>query len=59
MKSLDSFEDDVTLRGRMNKLHKKVLKQYPNASKSLENNNESNSKTKKPKKRLKTNEAIG
>jgi len=31
MKSLDSFEDDVTLRGRMNKLHNKVLHQYPRA----------------------------
>ena len=30
-KTLDSFEDDFTLRGRLNKLHNKVLKQYPKA----------------------------
>lgn len=29
MKSLDTFEDDVTLRGKMNKLHNKIKKQYP------------------------------
>lgn len=29
MKTLDSFEDDYTLRGRLNKLHSKVLRQYP------------------------------
>ena len=31
MKSLDSFEDDVTLRGKINKLHRKILTQYPKA----------------------------
>ena len=31
MKSLDAFEDDVSVRGKMNKLHKKILKQYPRA----------------------------
>ena len=31
LKTLDSFEDDFTLRGRLNKLHGKVLRQYPGA----------------------------
>ena len=31
VKTLDSFEDDFTLRGRLNKLHGKVLRQYPGA----------------------------
>lgn len=31
LKTLDSFEDDFTLRGKLNKLHGKVLKQYPSA----------------------------
>ncbi|MGZ3726958.1 MAG: hypothetical protein ACXWQQ_14230 [Pseudobdellovibrio sp.] len=34
IKSLDSFEDDVTLRGKINKLHKKILTQYPHAFES-------------------------
>lgn len=33
MKTLESFEDDVSVRGRMNKLHNKVLRQYPRAKK--------------------------
>jgi hypothetical protein len=41
MKSLDSFEDDVTLRGRMNKLHNKVLRQYPRAFAGEKNKKES------------------
>jgi leucyl aminopeptidase (aminopeptidase T) len=41
MKSLDSFEDDVTLRGRMNKLHNKVLRQYPTAFADQKNKKES------------------
>lgn len=41
VKSLDSFEDDVTVRGRMNKLHKKVLRQYPRAFKDEKNKKES------------------
>ena len=50
MKSLDSFEDDVTLRGRMNKLHKKVVKQYPRAFADEKNKKESTtpSETAKP-----------
>lgn len=32
LKTLDSFEDDYTLRGRLNKLHGKVLRQYPGAA---------------------------
>lgn len=44
IKSLVAFEDDVTLSGRMNKLHKKVLQQYPKAFKEEEKNkNESTS----------------
>jgi hypothetical protein len=42
IKSLDSFEDDLTLRGRMNKLHNKVLRQYP---KSFTEKNKNQSKT--------------
>jgi leucyl aminopeptidase (aminopeptidase T) len=42
IKSLDSFEDDFTFRGRMNKLHKKVLSQYPKSSGQNQNNNKSN-----------------
>lgn len=41
IKSLDSFEDDVTVGGRMNKLHNKVLKQYPRAFKDEKNKKES------------------
>lgn len=41
IKSLDSFEDDVTVRGRMNKLHNKVLKQYPRAFAGEKNKKES------------------
>ncbi len=41
IKSLDSFEDDVTVRGRMNKLHNKVLKQYPRAFTDEKNKKES------------------
>jgi len=41
IKSLDSFEDDVTVRGRMNKLHNKVLKQYPRAFTEEKNKKES------------------
>ena len=44
IKSLDSFEDDFTFRGRMNKLHKKVLSQYPKSSGQNQNNNKSNTK---------------
>lgn len=44
IKSLDSFEDDFTFRGRMNKLHKKVLSQYPKSSGQDKNNNKSNTK---------------
>ena len=29
IKSLDSFEDDISIRGKMNKLHKKIKRQYP------------------------------
>lgn len=42
IKSLESFEDDFTFRGRMNKLHKKVLSQYPKSSGKDQNNNKSN-----------------
>lgn len=45
MKSLDSFEDDVTIRGRMNKLHNKVLKQYPKAFSEDKNKKESSAST--------------
>lgn len=41
IKSLDAFEDDVTVRGRMNKLHNKVLKQYPRAFSDEKNKKES------------------
>ncbi|MCC2678549.1 MAG: hypothetical protein K0R29_1125 [Pseudobdellovibrio sp.] len=41
IKSLDTFEDDVTIRGRMNKLHNKVLKQYPRAFTDEKNKKES------------------
>ena len=44
IKSLDSFEDDLTFRGRMNKLHKKVLSQYPKSSGQDQNNNKSKTK---------------
>lgn len=44
IKSLESFEDDFTFRGRMNKLHKKVLSQYPKSSGADQNNNKSNTK---------------
>lgn len=43
IKSLDAFEDDVTTRGRMNKLHNKVLQQYPRAFKVEKTPNESTS----------------
>jgi hypothetical protein len=40
LKSIDAFEDDFTLRGRLNKLHGKVLRQYPSAvSKEVKKNN--------------------
>ena len=42
IKTLESFEDDHTFRGRMNKLHKKVLSQYPKSSGADQNNNKSN-----------------
>ncbi len=41
MKSLDSFEDDVTLRGKVNRLHRKILNQYPKAFDSKNKNQNS------------------
>ena len=57
-KSLSSFEDDVTLRGRMNKLHNKVLRQYPQAFKGEKNKNESTGADKSKSKSGDVTEAI-
>ena len=45
LKSLQNFEVDVTLQGRVNKLHKKILNQYPGANIEIKNK-QSNSQDK-------------